>query len=242
MHLAISTIAHHNTLARTVIWIFVRPGALATFQNHGIVAHIHKATTDKHILTCIQVNGIARRCALLGINRCHIVSRGKDIAPQIANTLTLIQMIRPERRVNDAHILYCNILRMRDIHISWTHSLQICAVLIELSTNPEFLPISLTITINGAWTCNSEAIAPIGIDQSRKIVQGLTLHTCFHQFEIAYAVTASQLAIFLNLQMRSWLKKKRTTNHKATRNDNHAAAFLCTTVNNGLQLLCLYLL
>ena len=149
-------------------------------------------------------------------------------------------MICPERRVDDLHILHGDILAIRDVDITRTHRLDIRTLRIILTTDPELLPVFLSITIDHTRPRDGEAVHTVSIDQCGEVVERLALHTRLHDLEITDTVRALQLSPLLYQQMGLRLEEQRATEEGATRNDDHTTTLLGTTVDHGLQLLGLH--
>ena len=190
---------------------------------------------DQHILADIDINGIRTGTTTLGIHWCHILSRCKDEATQIAHILTAIEMVRPERRVDDLHILHGHILTVRDVHVTRTHRLHIRTLRIILTTDPELLPVLLSVAVDGTRTRDGETVHTVGIHQCSKVVERLSLHTGLHDLEVTDAVRALQLSPLLYQQVGLGFEEERTAEEGATRNDDHTATLLGATVDHGLQ-------
>ena len=207
MHLTIDAVLDDDVTAGTVIGVLVCPGALTAFQHDGIIVHMHITAMNEHITAHIQVDGIRAGPTATGINRGYILCRRINETTQITYILTTVEMIRPERRVDNLHILNRHILRIRDIDITRAHRLHIGALGIILTANPEFLPVFLSVAVDGTWPRNREAIDTIGIHQCCKIVECLTFHTGLHNLKVSNTVGALQFPTLLYQKMRSRLKE-----------------------------------
>ena len=78
MHLTIGTIFDDDIRTRTIVRVLVSPGALASFQYHCIVIHMHITTMNQHILADIKIDGIRTGTATTRIHWGNILRRSKD--------------------------------------------------------------------------------------------------------------------------------------------------------------------
>ena len=144
-------------------------------------------------------------------------------------------MIGPERRIDNAHVLHGDVLGVGDIDISRTQGLEVGTVTVELSANPEFLPVGLPVAVDSTRAGDGEAVASVGIDQGSKVVECLPLHAGLQELEVADAVAATQFAVLLDKQVCAWLEEERAADHEAPWNDHHSPTLLGTAIDDGLQ-------
>ena len=66
--------------------------------------------------------------------------------------VTAIDVIGPERTVLNMDILYGHMARIADIYEAWTLCILVGTLAIPCTTNPEFLPVVIAVTIDGSFT------------------------------------------------------------------------------------------
>ena len=196
---------------------------------------------DEHVLTHVEVDGIGAGAAALGVDGRHALGGGVDEAAQVAHVLAAVEMVSPEGRVDNLHVLHGDVLRVRNIDIARAQGFQIGTVAVELAANPELLPVGLSVAVDGAGAGNSETVHAVGIDQGGKIVERLALHAGFDNGEVLDARRALQLAALLNQKVGLGLEEECARDKGAAGNDDHAAALLRGTVDDCLQLTRLHL-
>ena len=138
---------------------------------------MHETAIDKHIGTGIDIDGIRRGSPARGIRCPDILRRCEDIAVEVAHMVALIDMVRPERRVDKTDILDGDIPGVGHVGEAWALGILIGALRIPLPANPELLPITESVAVDGAMTSDGEAIQAVGIDKRTEILAGLTLDT-----------------------------------------------------------------
>ena len=98
MHGSIMAVLDEYIIHRTIFRCLVCPGSLTALNGDGIIVYAHIATIHQHIVTNINVDGIAAWCL-------HAGSRGEDGAAQEADVVATVDVVGPERTVLNMHIL-----------------------------------------------------------------------------------------------------------------------------------------
>ena len=98
MHGSIMAVLDEYIIYRTILWCLVSPGSLTALDGDGIIVYAHVATIYQHIVTNINVDGIAAWCP-------HATGRGEDGAAQEADVVATVDVVGPERTVLNMHIL-----------------------------------------------------------------------------------------------------------------------------------------
>ena len=233
VHLSVRTVFYQYALVVAIHRVLVCPSALAAFQHDGIVVHVHVATADQYIRTRIDVNGIRRGCSLRRVLFPNMLRRGIDIAVEIANMMTLIDMIRPEGRVHQMHILNGHVFRIGNIGQSRTLAVLICTSRIPLSALPEVLPITQPIAVYRAVSRNGESVNTVSIHQRREIFACLAFNTGQHHGKISNTVTALQPADYM--QMRTLFKKECPRKESPLWNHYHTPTLISAAVDDALN-------
>ena len=96
VYLAIGTVLDDDVRVGTVGGIFVGPCTLSALEHDSIVVDMHVAAVNQHVLTDVEVDGIAAGCATLGGYRCDILGRGVDEASEVSDILAAVEVIGPE--------------------------------------------------------------------------------------------------------------------------------------------------
>ena len=232
MYRAVMAMLDEDVVIGTVLRGLVCKGSLATFQHHRIIVDIHPASVNKHIVTSIDVDGIGGRT----FQAC---SRREYVETEKTHVVGAIDVGGPERRVLKVYVLNGDIVRVTDIDQARPLLILICAVGIPLATNPERLPIASAVPINSSASCNSKAVKSVTIDESREIRASLSLNTGLTNLEISDAVRALQCCTLLEIEVCTLLEEERTAEERALWDDDNASTFVCSTVDDGLQCLCL---
>lgn len=110
VHLAVCTVLDDDVRARAVVRIFVRPSSLSAFEHHRVIAHAHVASVYEYVLAHVEVYRVGAGGTALRVYRRHSAVGRVNIAAEIAHILALIQVVRPERAVDEAHILHGDVL------------------------------------------------------------------------------------------------------------------------------------
>ena len=175
VYLAVTAVLNDNAFSGTVGLVLIGPGALATFDNNGIVVDMHEAAINEYVVANININGIARRCSSLGIFGPDIFRRRIDVTVKVAHMVTPVDMVRPYRRVDEVYILNGDVLTVRHIGQSGALGILVGTLRIPASTNPELLPVLQSVAINGTRSADGESIQPVGIDERREELARLPL-------------------------------------------------------------------
>ena len=175
VHPSVATVLYKYPLAGTVGRVLVGPGALASLEHNGIVVHMHETAVDEHVGTRIDVDGVARRSSPLRVGLPDILRRGEDIAVQIAHVVALIDVVGPEGRVHQMHILYGDIARVGYVREPWPLRVLVGTLRVPLAPYPELLPVGQSVAIDGAVAADGESVEPVGIDQCTEIGTRLAL-------------------------------------------------------------------
>ena len=112
-----------------------------------------------------------------------------------------IDVIGPERTVLNMDILYGHMARIADIYEAWTLCILVGTLAVPCTTNPEFLPVVIAVTIDGSFTGNGETITLICIDEGREILAGFPLDAGFQDREVGNAVTTFQFTTLFEIEM-----------------------------------------
>ena len=103
VHRTITTVLNNDVIARSVVGILVGKCSLSTLQHDSIVIHIHIAATNEHVMTDINVYGI-------GARTLHSLGGRIDVQVKITDVVGTIDMIRPERGIDQPDILNRHVL------------------------------------------------------------------------------------------------------------------------------------
>ena len=106
--------------------------------------------------------------------------------------VALVNMVSPEWRINQPHILHCHVLAVGNINQPWSLRILVCTLGIPLPTNPKVTPIMIAIAIDGAWAGDGKSIEAVSINQCREILASLSLYASLLDIEILYALTSTQ--------------------------------------------------
>ena len=87
-------VVNDDVAARTIGAVFVHKSAFATFDANAIVIDVYPATIDEHVLASINVYGVRARTFRVAIRR------RVDIAVEVFHSFALVEMVRPETRVD----------------------------------------------------------------------------------------------------------------------------------------------
>ncbi len=118
------------------------------------------------------------------------------VAAQEADMVAAVDVVGPERTVLNMHILQGYVAGVADIDEARALCILVGALAVPGATNPELLPIVITIAIDGTRTGDGEAVAFVGIDEGREVFAGLALDAGFHYREVGDAVAAFQFSAF----------------------------------------------
>ena len=189
MHSTIGAVLDEHIIYRTIFWCLVCPGALTALDGDGIIVYAHVAAIHQHIVTNVNVDGIAAWCL-------HVGSRGEDGAAQEADMVATVDVVGPERTVLNMHILQGYVAGVADIDEAGTLCILVGAFTVPGAANPELLSIVIAISIDGTWTGNGKAVAFVGIDEGREVFAGFSLDAGLHHRKVGDAVTAFQFSTF----------------------------------------------
>ena len=228
MNHTVTAVFYNDIMIRSVIRILVSPDTLTTFQHDGIIIDRHITSVNEDIITIINIYSIAARSF-------HPCSRSINVYVEVFYTLAAIDMIRPEATVNGTYAADSNILAIRDIEQTRTHSLEVCAVFVDLTTDPELTPETQSIAIDGSFAGYGKAIKTVGIDKSRKIIQGLTFHTCLSYFIILYIISSLDSSAFRDIKMSSLFEKQTTCKECSLGYDNNSSSVICDPIDDILN-------
>ena len=103
-----------------------------------------------------------------------------------------------------------NISRVGDVHQTGPLLILVGTGRIPFSAQPESLPGTETVSVNGALAADDKAIHTVSIDNRRIIKAALALNACFAYGIVCDPVTALQYAILVHIQIDALLKKQRT--------------------------------
>ena len=152
--------------------------------------------------------------------------------------VALIDMVRPERRIHQLHVLNRHIPTVGDIGQTRTLGILVGTLGVPLTTNPKLLPIVQSIAIDNAVAGDGKAIQSVGIHQCAEVSTSFALDTCLHPGEINNTVGAFQFSN--HMQVRTPLKKQSTREVCTLRNHHDAPTLLRATVNHSLDFLGLH--
>ena len=164
MHSTIGAVLDEHIIYRSILWCLVCPGALTALDGDGIIVYAHVAAIYQHIVTNINVDGIAAWCP-------HATGWGEDGAAKEADMVATVDVVGPERTVLNMHILQGYVAGVADIDEARTLCILIGALAVPGATNPELLPVMITVSIDGTRTGNGESVAFLGIDECEKYLQ-----------------------------------------------------------------------
>lgn len=158
MHSTIGAVLDEHIIYRSILWCLVCPGALTALDGDGIIVYAHVAAIYQHIVTNINVDGIAAWCP-------HATGWGEDGAAKEADMVATVDVVGPERTVLNMHILQGYVAGVADIDEAGTLCILVGAFTVPGATNPELLPIVITISIDGSRTGDGKAITFVCIDE-----------------------------------------------------------------------------
>ena len=153
----------------------------------------------------------------------------------------LIDVVGPEWRIDEVHILNGHILTVGDVGQTGTLGILVGTLRIPLSANPKLLPEMQAVAINSSFTADGEAIQSVSIDKGREVLLRLTLNTCLKDRIVHDTVRALQRGTLSNMQVRTLLEEQGTGHERALWNDDHAPTLTGCTVDDCLNLLRLQL-
>ena len=189
MHSTIGAVLDEHIIYRTIFWCLVCPGSLTALDGDGIIVYAHKAAIHQYIVTDIDVDGVATWCP-------HATGLGEDGAIQEADVVATIDVVGPERTVLNMHILQGYVAGVADINEARALCILVGALAVPGAANPEILPVVITISIDGTWTGDGEAVAFIGIDEGREVFAGLAFDAGFYHREVGDAIATFQFSAF----------------------------------------------
>ena len=168
MHHTILAVLNENIKIRTIFGSLVRPCTLATLDCNSIIIYRHVASINNNVMTHVDVYCVAAR---------SLEPRGGriDVAVEIAHVVGVVEMIGPKGTVDEAHILYGDVVRVGDIDEAWALLVLVGALWIPLAPYPELLPIVMSVAIDGALAGNGEAVEGVGIYEGCEILACLSL-------------------------------------------------------------------
>ena len=86
------------------------------------------------------------------------------------------------------HVLYGDATGIADIYQSGPLRILVGAVGIPQPPDPELLPIGIAVAVDGALAGDGKAVDMVGIDESGKILAGLTFETSRQHGKVGNAV------------------------------------------------------
>ncbi len=92
----------------------------------------------------------------------------------------------------------------------------------------------IAVAVDCALPGNGEAVAPVGVDESREILAALALDTGVEHREVGYAVAPLQFSTFVYIQVRLGTEEQRAAEERSLRHDHHSAAVTRRPVNHRL--------
>ena len=228
MHRAIMAVLHQYIITGTILRSLVGKGALAALQHHGIVVHVHIAAAHHHVVAHVDVDGIGRRA---------LDARGRrvDVEVEVAHVVAAVDVVGPEGRVDQPHVLDGHVLRVADIGQAGPLGILVGALAVPLTANPELLPVGLAAAVDGAPAGDSEAVEAVGIDQRHEVLAGLALDAGLADLEVVHALRPLQHAALLNVEMGALLEEEAARIEGTLGHHDDAAALLGCTVDDGLD-------
>lgn len=220
--------------------IGVGPGALAAFEDDGIVVDVHVAAVYHDVGTGIDVDGIGRWSTALGFGSPNVLGGCIDVAVEEADVVTLVDVVGPEGRVDEVYVLNGDILRVGDVCEPWSLCVLVGALRVPLPSDPELLPVGQSVAVDGAFAGDGEAVEAVGIDESYEIGACLSLDASGGDGKVADAFGSQQCGALAEVQVSTLSEKQCSGLEPAWGHDNEASAVLCASVYHGLYLLCLH--
>lgn len=187
---AVVAVLDEYVIDGTVFWGLVSPRALSALDGDGIIVDAHVAVFHQDVMADVDVDGITAGCL-------HATGGGEDGATQEADMVAAVDVVSPERTVLDMDILYGHIAGVADIDEAGTLCVLVGALAVPSAANPELLPVVVAIAVDGARTCDGEAVAFVGIDEGGEILAGFALDASLQHREVGDAVAALQFSTFL---------------------------------------------
>ena len=251
--LAVTTFINQHVIHRSVLGSLICPRALAALYHHSIIVYLHVTALHLYIMAHIQVDGIAGWGAmfLCVARRNNALGGSIDEVIKVSHAFASVQMIGPERRVDEIHVLNRYVPAVREIYQTGAHRLQIGTSPIIHTSVPELFPIHKAVAVDTTLLSgkpvlvrcslpicfrsvarDAEAVQSICINECGKVLQGLTFQTSLQESEVAYAVRPFYPS--LNVKVGSLLKEQRTRQECSFRNNYHSAALAGTSVYYSL--------
>ena len=103
----------------------------------------------KHVVAEIDVDGIRTGSSTLRFCGEDILRGSIDIAPEVAYMVAMVDVVGPERTVDEAHVLHGDVLAVRYIGQTGPHGFQIGTLTIVLPTDPELFPVEMSVAVDG---------------------------------------------------------------------------------------------
>ena len=107
-----------------------------------------------------------------------------------------VDVVGPERTVLNMHILQGYVAGVADINETRTLCILVGTLSVPGATNPELLPVVITVSVDGTRTGDGEAITFVGIDECREVFAGFALDAGFYHREVGDAVASFQFSAF----------------------------------------------
>ena len=151
-----------------------------------------------------------------------------------------IDVVGPEGRVDEPHVLYGHVLRVRDIRQPGALGILVGALGVPLAPNPELLPVVLSVAVDGSLAADGESVHAIGIDERHKVFAGLPLDARLANLEVVNAVATLQHAALFHAQVSAGLEEEAPAIERALWHHDDSPTLVGGTVDDGLYLARLY--
>ena len=201
MYLAEGAVLDNHIIVGSVVAGKVGIRALAALEHHSVIVDMHVASSHKHMVAGIDVDGIGTGCSFVWLLWEDAFRRGFYMAVEVAHMVALVDMSSPERTVLKGHILKGHVRGIGYIHEARTLRILVGALRIPLASYPELPPVVKPVAVYGSTAGNGEMPDAVGIDKRRKIVACLTFYPRLHDREVFYAGTAFQHGIGREMEM-----------------------------------------
>lgn len=102
--------------------------------------------------------------------------------------VAVVDMVGPHGVVHQMNILHGHVSRIADIHQSWPLGILVGALRIPFPSDPELLPVSVAVAVDGACAGDGEAVGMVGVDKGREVLAGLSFEAGFENGIVGDAV------------------------------------------------------
>ena len=230
---AIGTVLHQNSFIAAVLFHLIRPWPLSSLQDDGIIIHLQITILDQHIRAGINVNRVRT-------GRFHRRGRRADRAAQILHMIAFIDMRGPEMGINQMKFRNPHVPAVGNVYQPGPLLVLVGTGRIPVPAQPEGLPGTQSVSVNGSTPAHGEAVHLIRIDQRRKIPAGLPFDPGQPQSIIADIVAALQHTALFHIQMHALPEEKGTSPIGTTGNHDHASSIFICRIDQLLNLFRMY--